>query len=555
MASEPVSPADEALRDRVAVPTRERIERDEASASPRLQPLLAEILLRLFDVRFDVNELLRCCRAPRDALIAFHHEMGEAPWEYISKARLEVAARLLRQSQLTAAAVARLVGYSNRKVFGEAFRRSMGLPPGRFRRRWRLVEARVGPPPEELHSQHLLRELRRGTLQPGRARRLLAFFGALGEGPAAPTPTAPNSRPRPGATAELLRTLLDGLPRAARPRWARAVIRVDTPTLFLLLGEEARAAWTRAPQQALVAAELALAHLAGNGVAWSEAAGGLRALGLAWLANARRCTGDSRAAAHTFARAWQAWQASGRDRTVEAELCDLEATLLKLQRRYPEARHRLERAIALALIHGEDELLVRSLLQRVSITGYGGRPEATLSDLEMAQRKLEGLDQPLLALTTYGHLATSYALAGRYHEALEALPRARHLCEELKEATSSHQLDWVEGLARRGLGELEAAERLFARAQEGFLALGAAENATLASLEIVLVDLLRGRPEAAARRAAEAIPLLGAMHLTDETLAAVELLRRAMATEELSFAVVEKVCKRLADRAPDSAAR
>jgi AraC-like DNA-binding protein len=59
--------------------------------------------------------------------------VGLAPMAYLAQWRMTLAARLLRESDLALAAVARQVGYASAFAFAHAFKREFGTAPGRFR--------------------------------------------------------------------------------------------------------------------------------------------------------------------------------------------------------------------------------------------------------------------------------------------------------------------------------------------------------------------------------------------------------------------------------------
>ena len=59
--------------------------------------------------------------------------IGQPPLTYLTWWRMTVAARLLAESQLTVAAVARAASYTSEFAFAHAFKRTYGLPPGRYR--------------------------------------------------------------------------------------------------------------------------------------------------------------------------------------------------------------------------------------------------------------------------------------------------------------------------------------------------------------------------------------------------------------------------------------
>jgi AraC-like DNA-binding protein len=59
--------------------------------------------------------------------------IGESPGAYLTRWRMDLAARRLRDSDESLEAVARSVGYGSVYAFSRAFRRARGAPPGRFR--------------------------------------------------------------------------------------------------------------------------------------------------------------------------------------------------------------------------------------------------------------------------------------------------------------------------------------------------------------------------------------------------------------------------------------
>ncbi|GAB6902448.1 AraC family transcriptional regulator [Kineosporia succinea] len=63
----------------------------------------------------------------------FTNAVGQSPMRYLTGQRLHRAARLLRETDLPLASIARRVGYSTEFALSGAFRREYGLAPGRFR--------------------------------------------------------------------------------------------------------------------------------------------------------------------------------------------------------------------------------------------------------------------------------------------------------------------------------------------------------------------------------------------------------------------------------------
>ncbi|WP_067794812.1 AraC family transcriptional regulator [Nocardia beijingensis] len=60
--------------------------------------------------------------------------VGEPPLAYVTRWRMLTAARLLRDTDSSLAAVARRVGYTSEFAFAKAFKREYGLAPGGYRR-------------------------------------------------------------------------------------------------------------------------------------------------------------------------------------------------------------------------------------------------------------------------------------------------------------------------------------------------------------------------------------------------------------------------------------
>jgi AraC-like DNA-binding protein len=63
----------------------------------------------------------------------FTELVGEPPSTYLTRRRLELAARRLRDTTESLRAIADAVGYSSEFTFSRAFTRAYGEPPGRYR--------------------------------------------------------------------------------------------------------------------------------------------------------------------------------------------------------------------------------------------------------------------------------------------------------------------------------------------------------------------------------------------------------------------------------------
>jgi AraC-like DNA-binding protein len=63
----------------------------------------------------------------------FSSLVGEPPLAYLTRWRMELAARHLRETDEAVSTIARHVGYASEFAFSRAFSRLRGVPPGRYR--------------------------------------------------------------------------------------------------------------------------------------------------------------------------------------------------------------------------------------------------------------------------------------------------------------------------------------------------------------------------------------------------------------------------------------
>lgn len=83
----------------------------------------------------------------RSALVErFTRYLGEPPMAYLTRWRLQLAARWLTHTTRGIAAIAGDVGYESEAAFNRAFKRAFGQPPGQYRQqRQRPTEEELGP--------------------------------------------------------------------------------------------------------------------------------------------------------------------------------------------------------------------------------------------------------------------------------------------------------------------------------------------------------------------------------------------------------------------------
>ena len=92
-------------------------------------------------IRWTIDLLARETNVSRATLTRqFARLVGEAPLAYLTRWRMELAARQLRESDDPVAAIAHRVGYASEFAFSRAFSRFRGQAPGRYRVAIRMAE-------------------------------------------------------------------------------------------------------------------------------------------------------------------------------------------------------------------------------------------------------------------------------------------------------------------------------------------------------------------------------------------------------------------------------
>ncbi|BCJ32137.1 AraC family transcriptional regulator [Actinocatenispora sera] len=77
----------------------------------------------------------------------FARSVGQPPMSYLTRWRMTLAARLLRDTELPLSVVAARVGYASPFAFSHVFKRRLGLAPGQYRSRQRPDPGAADPTP------------------------------------------------------------------------------------------------------------------------------------------------------------------------------------------------------------------------------------------------------------------------------------------------------------------------------------------------------------------------------------------------------------------------
>ncbi len=345
------------LLETAAEPTLKRIREDRSHASQRLKPLLAHIEEHLFDPDLNVDQLKRACGVRDNSIsIVFHSEMGDTPGNYIAENRLDIAARLLRDSDLKVWRVAEIIGYSGIAVFSRAFERWAGQRPRAFRESVRKVMEKVPDqtgvlPVEDLHSKRFWRQTMSGELSAEQAQalidRLRIIYGhpaeEVGEGGLQEHGIIVNPGEHEAESAQMVWDSLQPYSREDQKYIVRNYVTFCSPVLFEFLLAKAEETSNKDPEQGVFVAELAVESLEGS----AEHLGGrlpdLQARGWARLAGARLINSDRAGASQALERAETFWseERAEKDQWAEVEILRQRSALLRANEKLVEAR-RLE---------------------------------------------------------------------------------------------------------------------------------------------------------------------------------------------------------------------
>ncbi len=267
----------------------------------------------------------------------------------------------------------------------------------------------------------------------------------------------------------------------------------------------------------------------------------MRARAWSYIANARRIRTDLPGSEEGFRHAWQHLRQGTGDPLERALLLDLQASLRRAQRRFPEAIALLRRAIQIFEEMGERHRAGRSLVNLATVHEQAGTPERAISLLYAAIRKIDPDQEPRLVLCARHNLITNLADAGRFLEAHHLFHSTQPLYRQFPDASTQNRRKWVQGKIARGIGRTQEAEECFLAARDGFLTDRVAYDVALVSLELATLHAERGRPAEVKRLAQELAPVFWAHHIPRETLAALTCFLQAAESEKVDLALVARV--------------
>ncbi|MCP4548007.1 MAG: hypothetical protein GY835_16200, partial [bacterium] len=343
--------------------------------------------------------------------------------------------------------------------------------------------------------------------------------------------------------------LLSCLPYDAQRIVVQRVL-VTSTELFDLLREKSRQEGRRDPQRGIEIAELALLSLDASAAALGERIHELRALGLAWVGNARRLALDFPGAEETFEKAMAelALVKDWKDSVVAGDVYALKGSLRTFQRRFEEALELLARSVTIFEKAGDSYRQTEELMTRAAAAYYAGWSGIAISDLTVALSLVKKLNAKDLSVMVAINLGNALVYSGQFEPALEVVKAVdKRFCLLVNPLWLQH-VKWVEGAAEHGLGNHASAEEKYLAALAGFEDLGQPFYCAFVDLDLAILYAETSRPAAVVRTSAGCLRFFKALTLGRETMMSLRLLKDALERQAVTAAVLRDLrCSLLAD--------
>ncbi|HET9678175.1 MAG TPA: tetratricopeptide repeat protein [Solirubrobacterales bacterium] len=266
---------------------------------------------------------------------------------------------------------------------------------------------------------------------------------------------------------------------------------------------------------------------------------GVRGYAAAHVANTLRVSGDLNAADALLERAKHLCQAGSDPALVldPGRFFNLEASLRRDQRRFPEALEALDQAQALGQ---RPELAMIQKGFTLEIMGEYRRALETL--LQAAPLVERNGDSRLLYMLRF-NLAVNYCHIGHYKEATELLQQVRELAMNRGDEIEVIRVTWLDGRIAAGVGRRLEARRLLAQARRDFVARKMGFDASLTILEEAVLLLEEGQTEEVKKLSRGLAVVFQSNGVHREALAALRLFQEAAERETATADLVRRVLR------------
>ena len=219
---------------------------------------------------------------------------------------------------------------------------------------------------------------------------------------------------------------------------------------------------------------------------------------------------------------------------------DLQASLRRDQRLFPQALALLERAFSLAV---DNATRGRVLLKKADVHEHQGDPEGAVATLRIARPWVELNHDPRLGCVARFNLAVNLLHLGNTLDAAPLIAEVRAFAIEQRNELDLIRVLWLSGRLAAAQGHRAEAMVSIDDAACRFAEQGLEYDVALAVLDLAGLLLEEGRPGEAARRVAEVRPAFHVRNIHREELASLVLFLQAVeadvATAALARAAAE----------------
>jgi tetratricopeptide (TPR) repeat protein len=270
----------------------------------------------------------------------------------------------------------------------------------------------------------------------------------------------------------------------------------------------------------------------------------------AFYANALRVAGDLKGAEAAFALSWSLWRsgvAAGPGPLDESRIYDLEASLRRALRQWPEALKLLEDALGLCRgPEGEARVL---LITAFTLEQKGDFLEA-LAVLDRAEPLVDEEKEPRQMFGLRFNQAVNLLHLGRVGETRTLLGDLEKRAERLNNEFDFVRLLWLRSRVAAQFGDAKAAEACLLQVRREFATPGLDYDAALADLELAQLYLRQRRTVETRKLAAGAEPVFRRLGVEREAAESVELFWEAASRERATLEMVEEALAALLRNRP-----
>ncbi|HWM89822.1 MAG TPA: tetratricopeptide repeat protein [Thermoanaerobaculia bacterium] len=267
----------------------------------------------------------------------------------------------------------------------------------------------------------------------------------------------------------------------------------------------------------------------------------IRGYSAAFLANILRVAGRLKRADRVMEEARRLWSAGSDPGQVldPGRLLDLQASLRRDQRRFPEAVSLLNRAFLLS--RSRARILIKKGFTLEVMGDYEGAIKALLE----AEPLLDRSSEPRLWYDQRFNLAVVLTHLGRYTEATELAEQAREVVINLGDEIFLQRVTWLRGRIAAGLGCAEEARQLLEQARREFAARRMWYDVALAWTEHAALLLDEGRTAEVKRLTLDLALVFDSEDVHQEVLKALHLFREAAEREAATAEVARRLLRYL----------